>query len=112
MRTSIGEIVQFNFGEDGLDPCFMEAKTGNVVDYDHILFHIRSIVPFDFEDGGKQLGVLSELLEFMKGKVETQLRKRHSLFTDQTLAFLTDYLTKNQKYIDMPTHCSSHQRAS
>ena len=47
VRTSTGEIVQYQFGEDGLDPCVMEAKDGSVVDYAHILAHIRNTTPFD-----------------------------------------------------------------
>lgn len=43
VRSSTGDIVQFRFGEDGLDPCFMEAKDGNVVDFNHILYHIRNL---------------------------------------------------------------------
>src|SRR4051812_48532682 len=92
VRTSIGEIVQFQFGEDGLDPCNMEAKFGKVADYDHIMYHIRSIVPFDYADGSKQLGDLEEVLLFAKNLVETQMRSDHSLFTDQTIAYLTAYL--------------------
>lgn len=87
----------------------METKSGDVIDYEHILFHIRSTVPFDFGEGSKQLGDLSDLLEFATKTIETQLRKDHSLFTDQTLEFLTNYLKQNQRYIDMPIYCSSHQ---
>lgn len=35
VRTSSGDIVQFTFGEDGLDPSYMEVKEGGVVDFDH-----------------------------------------------------------------------------
>lgn len=112
VRTSVGEIVQFRFGEDGLDPCYMEAKTGNVVDYDHILYHVRNIIPFDFDENNKKMGKLPELLTFMKKTVDTHVRTKHSQFADQTIAYLSDYLIRNQKYVDMETQCRSHQRAS
>jgi hypothetical protein len=34
--------VEFIYGEDGLDPALMEAKSGAVVDFDHLLEHIRN----------------------------------------------------------------------
>lgn len=45
VRSSTGEIIEFDFGEDGLDPASMEAKDGNVVDFKHVLEHIRNTVP-------------------------------------------------------------------
>lgn len=42
VRTSTGEIVQFIFGEDGLDPAFMEAKDGAVLDFKHLSEHVRN----------------------------------------------------------------------
>ncbi|KAI6183781.1 DNA-directed RNA polymerase subunit [Aphelenchoides bicaudatus] len=98
VRTSVGEIVQFQFGEDGLDPCYMEAKVWQF--------------PFDFEIGNKQLGALSESVAFMKEAIDSNIRKKHELFADHTYAYLNGYLERNQKYIDMPTHCNSHPRAS
>lgn len=44
VRTSAGEIVQFTFGEDGLDPSFMEAKDGAVVCFSHIQDQILNTV--------------------------------------------------------------------
>ncbi|KAI6190923.1 DNA-directed RNA polymerase subunit [Aphelenchoides bicaudatus] len=112
VRTSVGEIVQFQFGEDGLDPCYMEAKSGSVVDYDHIMFHTRNTVPFDFEIGNEQLGALSESVAFMEEAIDSNIRKNHSLFADQTCEYLNGYLERNQKYVDMPTHCNLHPSAS
>lgn len=45
MRSSVGEIVEFTFGEDGLDPSMMEAKDGKVVDFAHVLEHICNTTP-------------------------------------------------------------------
>lgn len=44
MRSSIGDIVEFVYGEDGLDPAMMEAKSGDVVDFEHVLEHVRNTV--------------------------------------------------------------------
>lgn len=42
VRSSVGDIVEFVFGEDGLDPALMEAKDGSVVDFDHVLEHVKN----------------------------------------------------------------------
>lgn len=42
VRSSTGEIVEFIYGEDGLDPALMEAKSGSVIDFTHVLEHIRN----------------------------------------------------------------------
>lgn len=45
VRSSAGEIVEFAFGEDGLDPAMMESKDGNVVDFKHVLEHVCNTTP-------------------------------------------------------------------
>ena len=40
VRNSMGDIVQFEFGADGLDPAIMEGKD-KPLDYDRILNHIK-----------------------------------------------------------------------
>lgn len=46
VRSSVGDIIEFTFGEDGLDPALMESKDGSVVDFKHVLEHIRNTVPY------------------------------------------------------------------
>lgn len=41
VRTSTNEVVQFVFGDDGLDPAYMEARDGKLVDLNHILTQVR-----------------------------------------------------------------------
>ncbi|VDK76100.1 unnamed protein product [Cylicostephanus goldi] len=50
VRSSVGDIVEFTFGEDGLDPAMMEAKDGSVLDFMHQLEHIRSTQPFNDDE--------------------------------------------------------------
>lgn len=45
VRSSAGDIIEFSFGEDGLDPSAMESKDGNVVDFKHIMEHTRNTTP-------------------------------------------------------------------
>ncbi|RDD41425.1 DNA-directed RNA polymerase III subunit RPC1 [Trichoplax sp. H2] len=41
VRNSVGGIVQFKYGHDGLDPSLMESKD-QPIDYNHLLYHIKS----------------------------------------------------------------------
>ena len=40
VRTSTNEVVQFLYGDDGLDPAFMEGKDAKLVEHLHILEQI------------------------------------------------------------------------
>jgi hypothetical protein len=44
VRSSAHDIVQFTYGEDGLDPVAMEAKDGSVLDLQHLLEHVRCVL--------------------------------------------------------------------
>uniref|UniRef100_A0A183E836 DNA-directed RNA polymerase n=1 Tax=Gongylonema pulchrum TaxID=637853 RepID=A0A183E836_9BILA len=46
VRSSVGDIIEFTFGEDGLDPALMESTDGCVVDFKHVLEHIKNTVPY------------------------------------------------------------------
>ncbi|KAL3114713.1 hypothetical protein niasHT_019034 [Heterodera trifolii] len=42
VRTSTNEVVQFTFGDDRLDPAYMEAKDGRPLDFQHMLAQVRN----------------------------------------------------------------------
>lgn len=49
VRNSTGEIIQFVYGGDGLDPTYMEAKD-RPVDFQRALDHIKAASPYTDED--------------------------------------------------------------
>jgi len=49
VRNSTGEIIQFVYGADGLDPTYMEAKD-RPVDFPRALYHTKAIYPCPEED--------------------------------------------------------------
>ncbi|KAI6216279.1 DNA-directed RNA polymerase subunit [Aphelenchoides besseyi] len=108
VRTSVGEIVQFRFGEDGLDPCCMEAKNGNVVDFDHILYHTRNTSPFELDKAATMS--VDEMRRFVQETVEKRLKSMHGLLTEQVIKYLLNYQQKNRKYVDRPQVCEKHAR--
>lgn len=48
VRNAEGDIVQFNYGCDGLDPTYMEGKDCPV-DFDRVLNHVRAKCPYRTE---------------------------------------------------------------
>lgn len=49
VRNSTGEIIQFIYGGDGLDPTYMEAKD-RPVDFPRALEHAKAANPYPDED--------------------------------------------------------------
>jgi hypothetical protein len=98
--------VQFQFGEDGLDPLFMEAKNGDLIDFDHVLLQIRATEPFKRDKN--QTADLPKILEFANNTIEEQLRHLHPSVADRTKHFLLNYLKQNYKYIEKMKRCSKH----
>ena len=49
VRNSTGEIIQFVYGGDGLDPTYMEAKD-RPVDFQRTLDHIKAASPYPDEE--------------------------------------------------------------
>ncbi|XP_005098920.1 DNA-directed RNA polymerase III subunit RPC1 [Aplysia californica] len=67
VRTSMGEVVQFEYGEDGLDPADMEGNE-KPVDFSRLLNHIKSIMAAECRDepslnGEQTLTQVKDVLE-------------------------------------------------
>ena len=45
VRNSTNEVIQFEYGGDGLDPMMMEGKD-KPVDFSRVLDHIKAISPY------------------------------------------------------------------
>lgn len=44
VRNAVGEVVEFKYGSDGLDPSYMEGKD-RPVDLNRVLYDIRAKCP-------------------------------------------------------------------
>lgn len=65
VRNAIGEVVEFTYGADGLDPVYMEIKN-KPVDIDRQFMHVRSVYPCRNEaplSGNEILPVAEEILK-------------------------------------------------
>ena len=49
VRNSAGEVIQFEYGGDNLDPMMMEGKD-KPVEFDRVLHHVKANYPYKDED--------------------------------------------------------------
>uniref|UniRef100_A0A915D6G0 DNA-directed RNA polymerase n=1 Tax=Ditylenchus dipsaci TaxID=166011 RepID=A0A915D6G0_9BILA len=103
VRTSAGEIVQFTFGEDGLDPAFMEGNDGAIVNFNHILGHARNT-----SDREPQVATTNELIEYMNDVVVRKLTKMPPKFGRDMEEFLRHDVANLKPYYDLPSQCEKH----
>lgn len=59
VRNAIGEVVEFSYGADGLDPVYMEVKN-KPVDIERQFMHVRNMLPCRDEIPLRGEEVLSE----------------------------------------------------
>ncbi|VDO36973.1 unnamed protein product [Heligmosomoides polygyrus] len=106
VRSSVGDIVEFVFGEDGLgrlsftesyyssmkfcsvlDPALMEAKNGSVIDFTHQLEHTLA-----------------------KTILDAELGRAHPRFRDQLEKFVGEVISKTTTIYKTRQFCSSHPK--
>ncbi|VDM12869.1 unnamed protein product [Wuchereria bancrofti] len=105
VRSSVGDVIEFTFGEDGLDPALMESKDGGVVDFKHILEHTRNTVPHLIEN----VDITSdELQKVVTDTISEIIGKRHAMFRKQLESFINEYFKKTNKYYELPKNCTKH----
>ena len=88
VRNSSNEVIQFEYGGDGLDPMMMEGKD-KPVDFLRVLEHIKAIAPYPDEDPCKAdeiENIADELIDTLVGPSKD--------FKDELLGFLKSYAQK------------------
>ncbi|EYB98276.1 hypothetical protein Y032_0132g1690 [Ancylostoma ceylanicum] len=106
VRSSVGDIVEFIFGEDGLDPAMMEAKDGCVLDFAHQLEHIRNTHPFN---GDEELD-RDDMKSLAKTILDAELGSSHALFREKLQDFVDKVIEKTATIFKTPHYCSSHPK--
>ena len=85
VRNSSNEVIQFEYGGDGLDPMMMEGKD-KPVDFLRVLEHIKAIAPYPDEEPCKSdeiENIADELIDTLVGPSKD--------FKDELLGFLKSY---------------------
>ncbi|VDL71307.1 unnamed protein product [Nippostrongylus brasiliensis] len=89
IRTSAGEIVEFFFGEDNIDPSRSEADDGFLVNLDHEMDHVRNTIPFsdDHQLQPKEVeALIRSILDEEIVSFHSELRKRVESFVNNAVA--------------------------
>ena len=66
VRNSSNEVIQFEYGGDGLDPMMMEGKD-KPVDFQRVFDHVRAISPYPEEDPTDEDTIISSAQELLDG---------------------------------------------
>ncbi|GMT04446.1 hypothetical protein PENTCL1PPCAC_26619, partial [Pristionchus entomophagus] len=106
VRSSVGDIVEFVFGEDGLDPALMEAKDGSVVDFDHVLEHVKNTTKINEE--GHQLDP-SDLRALVDSVIEKAIPQDQGHFRSQLEDYVYKVLDRGAKYWNYAKTCEEHE---
>ncbi|KHJ94076.1 RNA polymerase Rpb1, domain 5 [Oesophagostomum dentatum] len=104
VRSSVGDIVEFTFGEDGLDPASMEAKDGSVLDFAHQLEHIRNTHPFNDDEELDR----DDMQALAKTILDNELGTSHTSFREKLQEFVDVVIDKTATIFKTPRFCSSH----
>ncbi|GAX79763.1 hypothetical protein CEUSTIGMA_g7204.t1 [Chlamydomonas eustigma] len=73
VRNAAGGIVQFKYGDDGMDPVTMEGKDGKPLDFGRIVAQVRAITPRDPLRGGNgaiEVPLPDELQKLVESKLQ------------------------------------------
>lgn len=109
MRTSSGEVVQFVFGEDGLDPSYMEGKGGELLSLPHCLETTRPTNGNDdVEDYKNIASFIGEVIDIKRASIG----HHGSKFMDTVKKFLLDYLPAADRHLQMSEHCPKHRKCA
>jgi len=115
VRTSSNEIVQFTFGDDGLDPAYIEAKDGKVLDFQHILTHTKNTQIISDDD----TYVLDNPDEIVKREICLRMPDNNKVdpsffvcqkFKNDLHEFLVKTFQENAFYLRIPSNCPRHAR--
>uniref|UniRef100_A0AC35U8A1 DNA-directed RNA polymerase subunit n=1 Tax=Rhabditophanes sp. KR3021 TaxID=114890 RepID=A0AC35U8A1_9BILA len=107
VRSSTGDIVQFKFGEDLLDPAMMESKDGSMVDFEHCFDHVKNTTPLT------DLPSEYESIERIVGTFDVEAdklikRPEHQYFKKTFRDFISNSLTAKSSIYDLPWKCEKH----
>ncbi|CAI2350380.1 unnamed protein product [Caenorhabditis sp. 36 PRJEB53466] len=105
VRSSTGDVIEFIFGEDGLDPAMMEAKDGSVVDFEHVLEHARNT---NRKKEEKPIGA-DQFQEILQKEIAKTFKGQYVHFAKQMVEFLEKEMKKIGKWQNGAVVCAEHE---
>jgi len=109
VRTSAGEVVQFVFGEDGLDPSYMEGKGGELLSLPHCLEQTR---PTNSSDGIEDYKDIASFIEEVIEMRRPSIGHYGGKFMDSLKKFLLTQLPAGDRHLQMSEHCPKHRKCA
>ncbi|XP_067008979.2 DNA-directed RNA polymerase III subunit RPC1 isoform X1 [Anabrus simplex] len=87
VRNSVGDVVQFCYGADGLDPTYMEGKDCPV-DFQRVLDHVRAKCPYSEEEPLDGPSIMKAAEEILKSE---DFDGCHQDFKDELRTFMESF---------------------
>uniref|UniRef100_A0A914M7Y9 DNA-directed RNA polymerase n=1 Tax=Meloidogyne incognita TaxID=6306 RepID=A0A914M7Y9_MELIC len=125
VRTSTNEVVQFVFGDDGLDPSYMEARDGKLLDLSHLLNQVKStqkelsqqtdsndasVYELDSHD------IIRKEIDLSLASIQNEIKdtKTKQLlvtnkFADELYNFICKQFNANKKLLQLQVNCERHR---
>uniref|UniRef100_A0A914M3S4 DNA-directed RNA polymerase n=1 Tax=Meloidogyne incognita TaxID=6306 RepID=A0A914M3S4_MELIC len=126
VRTSTNEVVQFVFGDDGLDPSYMEARDGKLLDLSHLLNQVKStqkelsqqtdypndasVYELDSHD------IIRKEIDLSLASIQNEIKDTKSKqllvtnkFADELYDFICKRFNANKKLLQLQVNCERHR---
>ncbi|CAL1403267.1 unnamed protein product [Linum trigynum] len=95
VRSANGGIVQFLYGDDGLDPVKMEAKGGFPLNFDRLLMKVKATCPMEGDDYLSP----SDMFETIEGILQDD-QTLDNASSDAFRKSLSDFLSKHAERLE------------
>jgi len=103
----MGEVVQFVFGEDGLDPSYMEGKGGELLSLPHCLDQTR---PTNSSEGIEDYQGLGSFIEDIIEEKKANMGHHGEKYLNNVKKFLLSYLPATERHLQMSERCPKHKK--
>ena len=91
VRNSEGNIIQFTYGDDGLDPIHIEEYSGFPIDLDRLMKYSKTFYPIKLAEKGL---TPKEIREISIGKIGELSKDSDVVIVDNYVEFLKSYFNR------------------
>ncbi|VDO41469.1 unnamed protein product [Haemonchus placei] len=104
IRSSCGDIVEFVFGDDGLDPALMETNDCHALDLTHQLECIRNTIPFNNDEDLNR----NDMEALYRALVDAELKNAPAGFLCPLETFVREIIEKIMSVNKISRFCRDH----
>uniref|UniRef100_A0A7I4YH32 DNA-directed RNA polymerase subunit n=1 Tax=Haemonchus contortus TaxID=6289 RepID=A0A7I4YH32_HAECO len=106
IRSSCGDIVEFVFGDDGLDPALMETNASHAIDFAHQLECIRNTISFNSDE---ELNI-NDMEALYRALVDADLKNTHAGLRSRMEKFVKEIIEETVAVNKIPRFCRDHPK--